>query len=56
MNITLTYNVYNKIFFVDFKQAFDNLNPDTLMQDAEKVGIHKKLINLIRISMKIHKR
>ncbi|KAJ3667210.1 hypothetical protein Zmor_002610 [Zophobas morio] len=46
------HNINIHILFVDFKQAFDSINRDAMVQDMEKMGIPRKLINLVRMCIK----
>ena len=40
------------ILFVDYKQAFDQLHRGKIIQDLENVKTPKKIIRLIKMSMK----
>src|SRR3978361_717024 len=40
------------IVFIDFKQAFDSLKRISLLKDAEKIGIPRKLLKLVTMTLK----
>jgi len=39
------------VFFIDFKQVFDNINRERLFGAMDRMGIPQKLIRLIRMTM-----
>lgn len=39
------------ITFVDFKKAYDCIHRDSLLRILEEFGLHKKLINLIKVTL-----
>jgi hypothetical protein len=41
------YNIYLHNLFLDFKQAFDSVNRDRMLNDLMILGIPKKLVQLI---------
>lgn len=44
-------NIEVHIVFIDFKQAFDSLNRDALIEDAKILNIPEKLIRMIKITL-----
>jgi hypothetical protein len=40
-----------RMFFIDFKQAFDSINKKRLFEAMNKMGIPEKRIRLIRMTM-----
>lgn len=46
------HNIEIEILFVDFKQAFDSVKRNTVIKDAQKLGIPNKLIRLTKTTMK----
>lgn len=44
-------NIELHILFIDFKQAFDCLKRETILKEAEKIGIPYKIVNLMKMTM-----
>jgi hypothetical protein len=45
------YNIHLHNLFLDFKQAFDSVNRDRMLNDLMILGIPKKLVQLISVTM-----
>jgi hypothetical protein len=45
------YNIELYILYFDFKQAFDTVNRQIMLQRLQETGIPNKLIKLIKITM-----
>jgi hypothetical protein len=45
------YNIHLHNLFLDFNQAFDSVNRDRLLNDLMILGISKKLVQLISVTM-----
>jgi len=45
------YNIQLDNLFIDFKQAFDSVNRNRLLNDLLILGIPKKLVQLIGVTM-----
>ncbi|XP_066901846.1 uncharacterized protein [Halyomorpha halys] len=45
------YNVDLHLLFVDFKQAYDNVDRKELLKALVKVGIPKKLVRLVKMTL-----
>jgi hypothetical protein len=45
------YNIHLHDLFIDFKQAFDSVNRDRILNDLLILGIPKKLVQLISVTM-----
>jgi hypothetical protein len=45
------YNMYLHNLFIDFKQAFDSVNSDRMLNDLMILGTPKKFVQLISVTM-----
>ena len=45
------YNIHLHNLYIDFKQAFDSVNSGRMLNDLMIVGIPKKLVQLISVTM-----